>query len=250
MIGIFDSGSGGLTVLRAIHDRFPSADVLYFGDIAHAPYGSRSREDLSRLTMQGLSYLMQSGARSIVSACNSVSASLALSLMDALEPEHMVEMVGPTVRAFRGTKARVALCATPATIESGIYQNAFSMIGVHIEAFAIDGLAGAIEFGRSDEYASSIRTAAPERLADRADVLILACTHYPLAIPSFRDVLGEKILIFDPADAVASRVEALMWPREMGDGAYRFVISKDSETFRNFVEEMFPGVKKTVEVLQ
>src|SRR3984885_15488343 len=99
MIGVFDSGVGGLTVLRAMRDAFPSIDVVYFGDTKNAPYGERSREELSLLTTEGIRLLLDRGATDIVSACNSTSASLAISLYDALSlsPKQLIEMVGPTV---------------------------------------------------------------------------------------------------------------------------------------------------------
>src|SRR5271165_3119459 len=120
MIGIFDSGSGGLTVLHAIRQVLPSADVIYFGDIKNAPYGSRSQEELSVLTIQALKLLENRGATNFVSACNSVSASLALSVLDVFTEKEMqiIEMVGPTVSYFKGSAARILLCATPATIRS------------------------------------------------------------------------------------------------------------------------------------
>lgn len=250
MIGIFDSGSGGLTVLRAIRARFPSIDVIYYGDIKNAPYGSRSREELSRLTVQALRLLHERGARSIVSACNSVSASLAVSLFDthAIEPHQLIEMVGPTVRSFRGFQKRIALCATPATIQSGIYQSAFEMIGQPVRYVAIPDLAGAIEFGRTADVEPIIRQAFPESERD-FDVLILACTHYPLVIDTFKRVLGD-ITIFDPAYAVAERVEDQFWPREVGDGATHFIITKESEQFRGFVKDLFPHASYEVEVVE
>src|SRR4051812_2523239 len=111
MIGIFDSGSGGLTVLHAIRQVLPSADVVYFGDIKNAPYGSRTQEELSLLTMQALKLLQKRGAGNLVSACNSVSASLALSVLDMFSTDNMqiIEMVGPTVSAFRGSTAKILL---------------------------------------------------------------------------------------------------------------------------------------------
>lgn len=252
MIGIFDSGSGGLTVLRAIREHLPSADVLYFGDIKNAPYGSRSREELSLLTVQAIEYLQGQGAQSIVSACNSVSASLAISLFDALSiaPQHLIEMVGPTVRYFRDSHARIVLCATPATIRSGIYQNAFHMIGKDIATVPIDDLAAAIEFGEPKERIKEIITKAFAEIPhDSFNVLILACTHYPLVKDVFIEVLGD-VPIFDPAEAIAERVEAQLWPREAGDGLMRFVISKDSEPFRRLVAELFPGKKYSIEVVE
>jgi glutamate racemase len=252
MIGVFDSGSGGLTVLRAIRDRFPSVDVLYFGDIARAPYGSRPREELSKFTVDSITFLLGRGATSIVSACNSVSASLAVSLFDtmALPSNRLIEMVGPTVRSFREMDARIALCATPATITSGIYQSAFAMIGKAPIFVSIEKLAGAIEFGaREDEIESIIRDAFPIIVQEQFDVLILACTHYPLVSNIFVRVLEGKT-IFDPAIAVAERVEAQLWPLEAGEGRTTFTISKESEPFRGFVQRLFPSERYVIEVLE
>lgn len=252
MIGIFDSGSGGLTVLRAIRDRLPSADVLYYGDIKNAPYGSKSREELSVLTVKAIELLQKEGAQALVSACNSVSASLAVSILDALAiaPQHLIEMVGPTVRYFRDSRARIVLCATPATIRSGIYQNAFHMIGKDVMTIAIKDLASAIEFGEPQEKIKEIITAAFASIPpDSFDVLILACTHYPLVSNMFAEVLPHTP-IFDPAEAVAERVESQMWPREAGDGVMRCITSKDSEPFRRLVARLFPHEKYSIEVIE
>jgi glutamate racemase len=253
MIGIFDSGSGGLTVLRAIKEKLPSSDILYYGDIKNAPYGEKAREELSRLTIQALEFLQKNGATSIVSACNSVSASLAVSLFDAfnIAPQHLIEMVGPTVAFFRNSPSRLILCATPATISSGIYQNAFTMIRKEVTTVPISGLAGAIEFGESVEKQESlIREAFKNIDLSNFDALILACTHYPLAETAFRDVLGDKIHLFDPAEAVAERVEKQFWPREAGNKSMRFVITKESPQFRSHIEEMFSDDEFELEVLE
>jgi glutamate racemase len=252
MIGIFDSGSGGLTVLSAIRERLPSADVLYFGDIKHAPYGSRGREDLSMLTLEAMKFLHERGANSIVSACNSVSASIAVSLFDALsiEPKHLIEMVGPTVSMFKDSPARVLLTATPATITSQIYQGAFRMIGKDIGTLAIERLAGAIETGAPEgDIEAIIREAFTGTDLSRYDCVVLACTHYPLARGAFREVLGKGMAIVDPADAVAARVESRFWPREAGGGATQFAITKDSDVFRALVAKLFPDAGYSVEVL-
>lgn len=251
MIGIFDSGMGGLTVMRAIRSVLPSSDIVYFGDTKHAPYGVRSRRELSELTIDGLNFLHAKGATSIVSACNSVSASLAFSLLDAfpLPNDRLVEMVAPTVRAFRGTNARVALCATQATIDSGIYQDAFRMLGQEIYAFSIPDLAGALERGASDEEMNAM---IHDALLDvpAFDVLVLACTHYPLVQHLFRSVVGPDIVIFDPAIAVAEHVEDTLWPREVGEGIASFYISAESTPFREMVTRVFPGHIHTIEVVE
>lgn len=251
MIGIFDSGVGGLTVMRSVRKELPSSDIVYFGDIKNAPYGERTREELSQLTVDALKTLKGEGAERIVSACNSVSASLAVSLFDAfsLVPNQLIEMVGPTVSYFRDVDAKIALCATPATVKSGMYQNAFRMIGREVECIPIAGLAGAIEFGGSKEKVTGIVQSALDGLA-AYDVLILACTHYPLVDDIFRDIVGPDVTIFDPAVAVAERAKALFWPQEVGYTKTRFLITKESEQFRTLVAKIFPDIEYTVEVVK
>ena len=252
MIGIFDSGSGGLTVLSAVREQMPSADILYFGDIKNAPYGSKTNSELSVLTVRAIELLQKRGAGSIVSACNSVSASLAVSLFDALSlaPTELIEMVGPTVSSFKDSSAHLLLAATPATIDSEIYQNAFRMIGKNVETVTIPDLASAIEFGSPDaDVERIIRSAFEKTKLSDFDVLILACTHYPLVAPVFKRIVG-PLPLFDPALAVAGRVRRQLWPREVGDGTTHFLISKDSQTFRDRVAALGLSSEPSIEVLE
>ncbi|MBI4065755.1 aspartate/glutamate racemase family protein [Candidatus Kaiserbacteria bacterium] len=251
MIGIFDSGSGGFTVLKAIREQMPSADILYFGDIKNAPYGEKSREELSRLTINSIRVLQARGATSIVSACNSVSASLAVSLFDTLglAQQNLIEMVGPTVSCFKDFKKPILLAATPATILSELYQNAFRMLGTTIDTVAIPKLAGAIEFGISakDQELLVAAAFAPYDLK-KYGAVILACTHYPLALASFRKVLGD-LPFFDPAEAVADRVRQQLWPLEVGNGTLRLLVSRDTPQFRAHVTKLLPDASYVIEVL-
>ena len=252
MIGIFDSGSGGLTVLHAIRQVLPSADVIYFGDIKNAPYGSKSQEELSQLTIKALKLLEKRGATNFVSACNSVSASLALSVLDVFTQKEMqiIEMVGPTVSYFKGSTAKILLCATPATVASGIYQNAFGMIDISVDTVACQNLAGAIEFGKSkEEILAIIVENFKDRTVGEYDVLVLACTHYPLVADIFAE-LFPNIVIFDPALAVAERVEKKFWPQESGSGDTHFVTSQDSGPFKAFIAKLFPSMQYTLEVVE
>lgn len=252
MIGIFDSGVGGLTVLRALRETLPSSDVLYFGDTKNAPYGLKSREELTSLTMHGLQLLQERGANNIVSACNSVSVSLAVSLFDTLSilPAQLIEMVGPAVSFFKGSEAHVIVCATPATVGSDIYQNAFRMIGKEIGCVGIPELAGAIESGASQtDIEDIIRSAFKDIRFGGGDVLLLGCTHYPLALDAFKTVLGGSCAIFDPAFAVAERARRQFWPQEVGDGRMQFLISKESARFRALVADLFPHQEYSIEVL-
>lgn len=252
MVGVFDSGSGGLTVLRAIRNELPSCDVVYFGDIAHAPYGSKSQEELAEFVAQGLSLLRARGADRLVSACNTASASLALSLYDAfdMEPGSIIEMVGPTVSYFKESKRRIVLCATPATVRAGIYQTAFALVGQSITAVPIEGLASAIEFAEGKERQREVITEAFKNIEwVQVDTLILACTHYPLALDVFKELVPAHVEIFDPASAVAGRAIRQFWPQEVRDGKTTFLISKDSVPFRELVAKLFPDTPYTIEVL-
>lgn len=252
MIGLFDSGVGGLTVLKAMRDVYPSLDVVYFGDTKHAPYGLKTGEELSRYTVSGLRFLLDHGATSIVSACNSVSASLVLSLHDLLDLRDvpLIEMVGPTVSAFKESDARIALVATVATVESKMYQNAFRMIGKDIAAVAIPELAGAIERGEGGgAYEAAIQKALAQLDPASFDTLVLGCTHYPLVKEIFARVLP-GVALFDPAEAVAERVYRTLWPREMGYGNTSFYISAESAQFRALAERLFPEGSYTISVAE
>ena len=253
MIGIFDSGVGGLTVLSAIKKRLPSVDVVYFGDTKHSPYGGKSREELTLRTIASIRILAREKATSILSACNSLSASLAVSLLDsmALPPGRLIEMVGPTVAHFRESSERVLLCATEATIRSEVYQNAFHMIGKEVYTLILPSLAGAIEHGASaEEIESNIRNGFKNMDLDIFDTVVLACTHYPLVQAVFEKILGDSVTIYNPAEAVALRVEKYWWPLEAGTGTLRFLISEESETFRHIAADYFPSDDYSIEVIE
>ncbi len=252
MVGVFDSGSGGLTVLRAMRNELPSCDVVYFGDIAHAPYGSKTQEELAQYVAQGLSLLRARGAERLVSACNTASASLALSLYDAfdMEPGSIIEMVGPTVSHFKESNKKIVLCATPATVRAGIYQTAFTLVGQHIVAVPIEGLASAIEFAEGESRQREVIVDAFKDIEwSELDTLILACTHYPLALDVFRELVPAHVEIFDPAVAVAERAIKQFWPQEVRDGKTTFLISKDSQPFRKLVAKLFADTSYTIEVV-
>lgn len=249
MIGIFDSGSGGLTVLRAVREQLPSVDVLYFGDLLHAPYGIRSQAQLAHLTIEAMSLLRERGARKFISACNSVSTTMALSVFDMFEikPHHVLEMVGPTVSALRGVDRPIVLIATPATIASGMYQLGFRMVGKSVLAVPLPNLASMIE---NKEDTSVIVAMLKEEFAEitvpENAILILGCTHYPLAAESLLQALP-GVSLFDPAGPVAERAHELFWPEEVGSGRTEFLLSKKSDVFIERVESLFPGLTYSLE---
>ncbi len=248
MIGLFDSGSGGLTVLSAIRKRAPSADIAYFGDIANAPYGEKSPAELANLTEEGLKKLKEMGATQIVSACNSVSLSV---LVGSAGQAEVIEMTRPTARALHARAGdRMLLIATPATISSRIYPSAIG-VTVHLEELAIPNLAGLIEFGTSEEEVrSSLRNALGEKKGKTYDAILLGCTHYPLVSTLIQEEASKvfgAVDIVDPAEAVAE--EVMQRFNLEGSGTTQFLISKNSETFRKRVDELFSGSSYTIDVV-
>jgi glutamate racemase len=240
-------------VARVIRREFPSADMLYFGDTKNAPYGEKSADELARLTVEGLRLLHARGATSIVSACNSVSTSLAVSLLDAFDmpADSVIEMVGPTVASLRDVEGKILLVATTATVRSGIYQNAFRMVGKEIDAIAVPGLAGAIERGASrEEQDGIVRAALAGMPPNEYRVLILGCTHFPFARASFEMCVGNDVRVVDPAEPVAARVLKRFWPREVGEGKLSFLVSQDTPAFKAAASACFNGASYTLEVVE
>jgi glutamate racemase len=248
MIGMFDSGSGGLTVLSALRKRAPRADIVYFGDIAHAPYGVRSADELSHLTRAAAVCLREAGATELVSACNSVSPAV---LSGAAEPLPAIEMSAPTRHGMQGFCGKnVLLIATPATVRSGMYENAFGHL-LTLDSLAVSALAGAIEAGEGAEtIAAIVREAFAARAGKRYDALLLGCTHYPLVretIESEAAAVFGTIECIDPAAFVAEEAARRFDLR--GSGAIRLLISKDSAVFRSFAARLLPEAGYTIEVV-
>lgn len=248
MIGLFDSGSGGLSVLRAIRKRNPNADVVYFGDIKHAPYGTREAHELVHLATNGLRTLRMFGAQEIVSACNTVSPHV---LSHGAEGADVIEMTRPAARGMRQhAGGKVLLLATPATVSARIYESAFGGM-VILHQHPIRDLAGAIEFGAHDDKIRDIvRSEFQKRWGENFDHVFLGCTHYPFA----RHIIEEEaqaafgtISIIDPAESVAEEADRRFETR--GSGSIFFRASQDSEHFRRRIQELFPEYEHTIKII-
>ncbi len=241
MIGVFDSGSGGLMVLRAIREELPGADLLYFGDLAHAPYGEQSRGELLDTVSDAVRVLQCAGATSIVSACNTASVVLQgrYAEMLGLTSDRFIEMIEPTVERATAFKQPLLLAATPATIASGVYQSALNAAGVVAKPVALPGLATAIEFGApEEELENCIRDAFFEIDTTAYGGLVLACTHYPIVRSVFERVFP-KLVLLDPARTVAERVRETFGRTEQGGGKLHFLVSADLSLFRKRAVAIF-----------
>jgi glutamate racemase len=215
-IGVFDSGFGGLTVLKALLRLIPNADYLYFGDTARLPYGSKSAETVARYAVGAAHYLEQRGARMLVIACNTATA-LALDQITEAATVPVVGVIEPGAeRACSETQVRkIVVIGTEATVSSHAYLHALEARGVQAKEKACPLLVPLVEEGWIDHPVTEevARIYLKEAFADEfkaADVLLLGCTHYPLIQPVLHRVAPKHVRIVDSADATASAVGRLL----------------------------------------
>lgn len=229
-IGVFDSGIGGLSVLRAIRTLMPAQDVLYFGDQGHVPYGPRPMSEVRRFSFAISQFLIQQGARLIVVACNTASAAALIDLRLAFADMPFVGMEPAVKPAAEQTQtAKVGVLATPATFQGALYASVVERFaqGVEIYQDTCTGLVQEIEAGRLDgpETRRILNQALQPMLQAGIDTVVLGCTHYPLVIPQIQSICGPQVRVIDPAPAVARQTERLagqisLQPRQGGSTTY------------------------------
>jgi glutamate racemase len=214
-IGVFDSGVGGLSVLRAIWEELPDEEVLYLADQAHVPYGLRSLEQVRGFSIEITRFLLDLGAKIIVVACNTASAA-ALKKLRHTFPEVPFVGMEPAVKpaAQRTQSGVVGVLATPATFQGTLYASVVERYANDITIIqkTCPGLVAQIETGNiEDPLTEQILTDALSPMVDAyADTVVLGCTHYPFVIPTVKRILGENITVIDPAPAVARQVRRLL----------------------------------------
>ena len=221
-IGVFDSGFGGLTVLKALLELIPDADYLYFGDTARLPYGSKSVETVARYAVEAAHYLEAHGAELLVIACNTATA-LALDRIAAAAHVPVVGVVEPGAEAAASLSKneRVVVIGTEATVSSHAYRKALEARGLNAREKACPLLVPLVEEGWVEHAVTEqvARIYLDEAFADGfrdADVLLLGCTHYPLLKALLHRVAPSHVGIVDSAEstahAVAGRLEKLLPP--------------------------------------
>ena len=213
-IGVFDSGFGGLTVLKALLELVPGADYAYFGDTARLPYGSKSVETVARYAVEAAHFLESNGARMLVIACNTATA-LALDQITSAARVPVVGVVEPGAEAAATTtqNQKIVVIGTEATVSSHAYRKALEARGLHAREKACPLLVPLVEEGWVEHSVTEqvARIYLSEAFADGfhdADTLVLACTHYPLLKPLLQRVTPGHVSIVDSAESTAHTVAA------------------------------------------
>lgn len=259
-IGVFDSGLGGLTVVRELLERLPHEDIVYFGDTGRVPYGSRSPEIVKRYAMQDCGLLLKQDVKYIIAACGTVS-SVAGEVLRAL-PVPAMGVVEPTVAAaLNATKnGRIGVIGTAVTVRSASFENAIKQARPDAQVFAqaCPVLVTLVESGWIDENNPATKAVAERYLKplmeQKIDTLILGCTHFPLLAPILSRILGEGVTLINSGAATAAACASLLQQREMlseetDAGKCQFFVSDQPYNFTR-VAEMFLGREVREDVRQ
>lgn len=251
-IGVFDSGVGGLTVAREIMRNLPKEDIVYFGDTARVPYGSKSKDNIIRYSRQIIHFLQTKGVKAIVIACNTASA-LAL---DTVKHEFDIPIIGVVEPGARAALAvtenkKIGVIGTEATVRSSMYEKIIKGINPEVSVIgkACPLFVPLVEEGFKkhqvtdeiiDYYLASLKQS-------DIDALILGCTHYPLLRSKIKEYVGEKITLVNPAYETAMDLKRILQEMDMenpdieGDhGSYSFYVSDAADKFKQFANSILP----------
>ncbi len=214
-IGIFDSGVGGLSVLREIRNQYPGEDLIYIADQIHVPYGTRSRQQVLEYSEGIIRFLIHEGVKIIVLACNTASA-VALVHLRKKYPDLPFVGMEPAVKpaAEETHTGVVGVLATPATFQGDLYASTVEKFarGVKVLQNTCPGLVDQIESGKIDHPRTReiLQKALDPMLKQNVDKVVMGCTHYPFVIPIIKEIVGDQARVIDPAPAVARQTGRLL----------------------------------------
>lgn len=255
-VGIFDSGVGGLTVAREIIKQLPNESIVYFGDTARVPYGSKSQDTIIRYSRQIVNFLKTKNVKAIVIACNTASA-LAL---DTIEKELDIPVIGvvkPGVKAaIRSTRnKKIGIIGTEATIKSELYTKYIHGIDADIEVIgkACPLFCPLVEEGMLDDPVTDMMASRylKDLQDEEIDSLILGCTHYPLLSDTVAKIMGDGVRLVNPAYETAVALSDMLKennicaPDKKAD--YRFYVSDAEEKFKAFANSIMPVYTDLIE---
>lgn len=239
-IGIMDSGIGGLTVARVLHEKYRAERIVFIGDTARNPYGERTAEEIEAFAGEMKEFLLAKNVKMILIACNTISFNVSKEYYDAAVP-----IVGMSSDIpIPGDTKKLGIFATAATIRSHCHKKQFKEKNPELEIveIPIEKLAKAVEYGASKEECKKIiREAVNRYKAYDIDVAVLGCTHYPLVESSFREVLPQ-VRFIDPAESTVMNAMGIMKGKEClseKQGQNEFFFTKDKEKSVDLVKKIF-----------
>ncbi|AAC06621.1 glutamate racemase [Aquifex aeolicus] len=252
-IGIFDSGAGGMTVLKAIREAYPNVDVVYLGDTARVPYGIRSKETIVRYSKECANFLKDKGVDLLVVACNTASA-YALEELKREFPFPVFGVIEPGVKeALRKSKTkRIGVIGTQATIKSGAYQEALKRAGAEVYSKACPLFVPLVEEGMIEgEIPKKVVEHYLKDFKGKVDTLILGCTHYPLLKREIQNFL-EGVNVIDSSRATAKSLKDFV--KNEGSGSLELYFTDRSQNLERLIklilgEEVEPKITSEVFVL-
>jgi len=246
-IGIYDSGIGGLTVYKKLKELLPRENIIYFGDTARSPYGSRNKEQICQFTDEIMKFMSLCSVKVGVVACNTITV-LGTS---SISHNYNFDLIGNSTGAMSAlatTKSKcIGVIATEATVRSGFHHTEITSIdpSVKVVAQACPEFAPLIEVGNLDSpelYEAAVKYLTPLRELD-VDTVILACTHYPYISHLIQEIMGKKVTIIDPAEETAQRVHEFLATRQLLNeqklGNSRFYFSANAERAKMIANNLF-----------
>jgi glutamate racemase len=247
-IGIFDSGVGGLSVLRSLLQELPNENVIYFGDQIHVPYGTRTLEEVRKYSTAITRFLLDQGAKIIVVACNTASAA-ALQFLRHTYPNTPFVGMEPAIKpAAENTRTGiVGVLATPATFQGALYASVIERFASNVLVVqnTCPGLVQQIERGaiEADETRAILESAILPMLDQGIDTIVLGCTHYPFVIPLINEIVGPEVRVIDPAPAVARQVARVLEAKnrmnlDIKAGRLKFYTSGNPARFRVLLKKL------------
>ena len=240
-VGVFDSGVGGLTVVSQLFRILPQEDIIYFGDTAHLPYGSKSKEAVTRYSLDIANFLKAQKVKIIVVACNTASSFALSSLRENIELP-VIGVIEPGAQAAIDTTRnfRIGIIGTEGTVKSGAFEEVLKRIDRNVKVFSkpCPLLVPLVEEGWQDKpVTSQIAEEYLSPLKEKGiDTLILGCTHYPLLKKLLSRIMGQEISLIDTAEATAKAVEGKLREENLlrkgnRKAVYKFFVSDDPEKF-------------------
>ena len=240
-IGVFDSGVGGLTVYRALREALPHENVIYLGDTARLPYGTKSKETVEHYTLSAALLLREHGIKFLVVACNTASAYALEALQHEMPDLSYCGVIASGAEAAVKTtqNGRIAVLATEGTVRSGIYADIIYSLkrDADVQMLACNLLVALAEEGWSEgTEAETVIARYLSALKPDYDTLVLGCTHFPLLVPTLRKLCSPKVRIVDSAQVTAQAVSGLLTARDMLNprtekGISKFLVTDLPERF-------------------